>query len=353
MSNILDRYPQGRKPLRFDENGRFRILNVSDFHGLPQFNPKLTQAFEALLEETQPDFVFVGGDQLCNDTEEMLRDYLTKVMEPVIRRGLPWAHNYGNHDQDNNAVMNKDKIEAVYESFPTCYSTRGPRDISGVGNFCLPILAHDSDDVLYHIWAMDSFANTADYTREFGMDPHKNWNYILPRPFGAGHDQACPMFNQVVWYYTESRRYEQEYGRNIPGVMFMHVPLLEMNLLYRNPEQTNLIGRMREEPASGELNNGLFMACRERGDVRGIFFGHEHLSDAQGEYLGITLAYDSAIGYDMSTHDDMRGGRVIDLYKDGEMKTYMVNLLKLLGEKAIRNPNFFEGGEHYGIRWTD
>ena len=161
------------------------------------------------------------------------------------------------------------------------------------------------------------------------------------------------MMNQVFWYYGESRRYEAEYGRKIPAVMFMHVPPLEFNLMYRNPEQLSLIGHMRESPASGELNNGLVMACLERGDVRGIFVGHEHLSDAQGEYMGLTMAYDAALGYDMSGHDDLRGGRVIDLYTDGTMKTRMINLINIIGDRAMRNPDFFEGGDHYFLRFTD
>ena len=36
--------------LRFAENGRFRILMISDFHGKPDFNPKLTAGIEALVD---------------------------------------------------------------------------------------------------------------------------------------------------------------------------------------------------------------------------------------------------------------------------------------------------------------
>ena len=37
-----------------------------------------------------------------------------------------------------------------------------------------------------------------------------------------------------------------------------------------------MIGSKRESPACSELNSGLFYACLERGDVKGIFCGHDH-----------------------------------------------------------------------------
>ena len=98
------------------------------------------------------------------------------------------------------------------------------------------------------------------------------------------------------------------------------------------------------------MNSGLFFACLERGDVKGIFAGHEHINDFQGQYCGITLAYDCCLGYDMSAHDDMRGGRIIDITEDGGMSTRQVRLWDLAGEKCMRNPDFFEGGDKYYIR---
>lgn len=337
------------KQLRFHEDGHFRILMISDFHGRPDYNPKLKAGIEALVAETNPDFVMLGGDQLANTTPEELHTYLESVMEPIQKRNIPWAHVLGNHDPEQK--MDKDSIEEVYESFPLCLSERGPRDISGVGNYCLPILAHDSDEPMYRLWALDSHSSWYEYKTKFGMpDSLQRSDFVLPHKFSTAGNQATPMFDQVIWYYTESRRMEAELGRKVPALMFMHVPPIEFNLIPWNPEETHMIGQKRESPASSELNNGLFFACLERGDVKGIFCGHEHLNDYQGEYLGITLAYDAAVGYDMSAHDDLRGGRVIDIYENGAMHTRMLHLIDLLGRDAMRNPDYFEGGCPYFIR---
>ena len=147
-----------------------------------------------------------------------------------------------------------------------------------------------------------------------------------------------------------AKKAEKEAGKKIPAVMFMHIPLPEYLEILRNPEDCGAIGSKRETVGCCEINSGLFAACLQRGDVKGIFFGHEHLCDIQGEYAGIIMAQDAAIGYNMSAHDDLRGGRVIDLFADGSIQTRTVKLIDLMGREAMRRPDYFEGGCKYFIR---
>ena len=61
------------------------------------------------------------------------------------------------------------------------------------------------------------------------------------------------------------------------------------------------------------------MACLQRGDVRGIFCGHDHLNDYCGELFGVRMGYDGAL-YDMRRDRDIEdncGVREIVLYEDG------------------------------------
>lgn len=341
-SRMADKH--GRRALRFRRDGTFRILMISDFHGGTHFNPKLVWGIDALAEYAEPDLVLLGGDQAagrCFDVfdGQTLYDYLAAVLEPVHARGIPWAHVFGNHDRE--AGMSNALQQAVYERFPLCLSSAGPARVSGVGNYCLPVLSSGSDTAAYHIWALDSGREITDYIEAFSLPPGEK--IILPRCFGDGKIQASPLFDQVMWYYGESARLEKRYGRKIPAVMFMHVPIIEFCLVARNPEECGMAGSQREEVFSSEMNSGLFMACLQRGDVKGIFCGHEHLNDFQGRYCGITLAYDSCVGYDMSAHDDLRGGRVIELHEDGSLDTRHVKLMELLGQEAVRDPNRFEG----------
>ena len=333
--------------LKFNADGKFRILMISDFHSGPDCNPKLMQGIEALVADTNPDLVLVGGDQcLCKDTPEEVKAYLERILEPVLKRNIPWAHVYGNHDRECGIDL---KLEQqVCESIKGCLSESGPEEISGIGNYCLEVLSSKDDGVAYHIWALDSNRENSDYVERFGLDP--DTRFVLPDGFGDGSCQASPMFDQVMWYYNESLRREKQAGKKIPAIMYFHVPIVEFCLLYRNPEETDLVGSKREWVCCGELNSGLFMACLQRGDVKGIFCGHEHLNDFQGTYCGITMAYDSCVGYNMSAHDDLRGGRLIELNEDGSFETRHIKLMDLLGVDAMRNPDFFEGGCKYFIR---
>ena len=349
-----------RKKLRFNESGKFRILMISDLHcrnamkegsGLP-FNPKLKIGIEALVNETQPDFVMLGGDQCVGYGERYMKDVLEDVLEPVQKRGIPWAHVNGNHD--NEVAMTTREQQAVYESFPLCLSQAGDEDIHGVGNYVLNVYSSKDESVAYNLFALDSNREMSDLMELFGVQGKDN-NVILPFPMGMGKGQATVLFNQIMWYYNTSLKLEKEKGAKIPAVMFMHVPTLEFGLIHRNPEECDMIGHKRESVGCSELNSGLFFACLERGDVKGIFCGHEHHNTYQGQYCGITLAYDGCVGYDMSAHDDLRGGRVIDLDEQtGKFETRFISLQSLLGQKAWRREDWFEGGDHteYFIRNT-
>ena len=324
--------PVTKKELVFRKDGTFHILMISDFHGHDRSSPQLKEGIDALVEAVSPDLVLLGGDQLGAVTPERLHNYLAHTLSILTERGIPWAHVYGNHDREQPMTLLEQ--QPVYEEFPLCLSSRGPEDVSGVGNYVLPVLSSDRKKIAWNVWALDSFREYPDYQEAFG---HPEYRYILPNSFGTGSVQASPLFDQAVWYYRTSLEMEKELGYKAPAVMYMHVPLIEMLLIPKNPAECRMTGEQRESICCSEMSNGLFMACQQRGDVRGIFFGHEHLNDFSGELFGITMAYDSAVGYDMTCDDDMRGGREIVLDEtSGAFATRHIKLTSLLGDRAKR-----------------
>ncbi len=334
--------------LRF-RDGRFRILMVSDFHAGKRYDPKLKAGLEALLENTAPDFVMVGGDQ-CLDkaTPAETRDYMADIMSPVIGRSLPWAAVLGNHDRECGIDVGDEYM--VYESLPYFAADAGPSCIHGCGNFSIPVYPSDENNgaPAFVIWGLDSSLYQRRLPEILGRD--EKMRVILPDPIGGGSGDGAVMFDQVMWYYDRSRQYEKEAGAPVPGALFTHVPVQEFMEIVRNPEETGARGHMRESSCCSEISPGLFMAALERGDVRGMFFGHDHLVTLQGEYCGITMACDGALGYNMSAHDDLRGGRVIDVSEDGRLTTHFVSLWSIMGKACMRDPGYMEGGCAYFIR---
>jgi len=333
--------------LRFHPNGKFRVLMVSDFHAGEDCSPKLIRGLEALVAESRPDFVMLGGDQILEKpTGAEVRAYFCRILEPILRRNLPWAAVFGNHDRECGLDI-AEEME-IYESIDGFLGEKGPEEISGVGNYSIPVLSADGSRVAYRLWAMDSHRGHEDANKVFHLP--EDTRISLPHTENRIINQSMPYPDQVVWYYNNSCRFEKEEGRKTPGIMFFHIMLPEFLYVHQNPEQTNAVGMQRESLDATLFNSGLFTFALQRGDIRGFFAGHDHLNTLQGEYCGITMALDGALGYDMSAHDDLRGGRIIDLYETGEVRTRMLYLIDLLGKEAFRDPDYFEGGSKYNIR---
>ena len=334
MAFNLQEYQALKHPLRFKKDGTFRILMLSDIHGGVAIHPQLMPAMHAVVEAAKPDLVLLAGDtnshRIGAATPAQLRDFLSVITAPMEQNGIPWAHVYGNHD-DNMGISNEDQ-QPVYEAFPYCLSKRGPRDISGVGNYVLPILCADSDEPAFNIWAMDSNNNNRRFARKYGLP--EDLQVLLPNHFtSADHDYDAPHADQILWYYEASRAIEQQYGRKIPGMLYMHMPLPEFCLIPMNPGLCRMRGNMRESIGCDELNTGLFATCLQRGDVKAIFVGHDHINDFTGEYCGITMGYCAGMSYDIYCDDDMRGGRVIDLKESDPLHaaTFMLRIRDLMG----------------------
>ena len=91
----------------------------------------------------------------------------------------------------------------------------------------------------------------------------------------------------------------QENGRKIPAIMWMHNPLPELRLVEENPEECKFEGHKGERCCCSVMNTGLFMACLQRGDVKGIFVGHDHINDWCGIYKGVYLSYSLPHSYNL------------------------------------------------------
>lgn len=314
MTDFLRRELDSKFRLRANEDGSFRLLCVSDFHARlerPRWDPRLRRTLEAMLDKSDPNLLFVAGDLTHDDaglgSDERLREYISDVLSPAEERGLAWAHIPGNHDREEGLPTR------IFSEFPRCLSKRGDPGLDGYGTYLLPVWRHDGSTEggpLYCVWAFDS------HTGLDGCGEYKSGDrrYSLELPnfiTGFSHYDGVH-FNQCAWYWELSRALEEEYGRKIPGVMIMHAPPPEMRLIPTNPSQTGMTGVIREEVGCASINTGIFAAAYERGDIRAIISGHDHINNFAGTYMGILLTEDAGLGYDVYGDDDLRGGRVID-----------------------------------------
>lgn len=317
--------PETKIKLQF-KNKKFKILVISDIHGVYDFDKRILDDINALLTKTRPDLVVINGDLVWRDAcdcEEHFRSFVTAVTKPLEDAAIPWAYCFGNHDDEKD--WHRDNMQPIYEEFAHCISTAGPKEVSGAANFVLPVWNTKGDDIVYNVWGLDSHDTMSDYVKELGLNPDM-WFYRFDDPLypGGGYDMI--RFNQILWYWNTSAEMEKELGHIVPGLMCFHIPLPEFVTLYRNVAQTRYKGTRREAVGCSQFNSGLFNAIVQRGDVKTVVCGHDHINDFEGELCGIRLAMDGGISYDGYCDDDLRGGRVVEIDEDDpfNIKTYMV-----------------------------
>ncbi len=322
-----------KKDLRF-KNGKFRILMMSDLHGGIGMSAQLPVAIRAMVEHCKPDLVLIGGDTSgCGpvhvETQEQLKEVLEILTAPMEENNIPWAHVFGNHD-DNFGLSNEEQ-EPVYESFPCCVSKWGPKDVYGVANYVLPVKASDGDEVIFNVFGLDSHNNikTLGNYHSWEKDPE----VVLDQHFCYGRGYDTVRFEQIMWYWNTSKAMQEHFGKKIPAFMFCHIPLSEHTLVVQNMSACDYNGCMREDVGCGELNSGLFAACVERGDVKAICCGHDHVNNFVGEYCGIQLCCDGGLDYDCYQDDDLRSVRIFDINESdpSKIETYPVFLREVMG----------------------
>ena len=319
--------------LRFSETGKFRIMMISDIHGGRGFADKETHdAIEALVSSANPDLVIIAGD-ICGpgvihaETVDDVRFVLDCISEPMERRGIPWAHVFGNHD-DNYGIPNTVQ-QPIYESYPYCVSKAGPEEIDGVGNYFLPVFSADGRDIIFGVWGLDSNHSMPEFFDDFNLPEDTRFYQACQASSG---DYDGPRASQVFWYWQTSMELEKHLGHKVPSLMYMHIPTPEHALVTVHKDKVGFKGYQLEDVASHTLNSGLFSACVQRGDVKAIFCGHEHENNFCSEYFGIKLGYDGFLSYHACHNEDIRGCRLFDIHAENpsEIQTNILLLRDIL-----------------------
>ncbi|MBQ8571157.1 MAG: metallophosphoesterase [Kiritimatiellae bacterium] len=309
-----------KKELRFNKDGKFRVLVLSDIHATEYTIPANVQAnIKYLVDAEKPDLVIFNGDTVrVMYSEEKLRSCFKSIVGYIEQKQIPWAHVYGNHDHEHG--LSKEEQQKICESFEWCVTERGPTDIDGVGNCVLPVYSSKSNKIAYNVWLLDSGHYIAG-------NIHKGIA-LKVLPF-SGSDAAYYdfiKFNQIKWYVEASEMLEKHNGAKIPGLMAFHIPLQESYFAWQNKDELEHTGSYGDNAIHGPaINSGLFAAILGRGDIKAIVNGHDHKNDFMVKYVGVKLCFastPSTLGYHSA---EILGGRVfvMDENKPEEIETYM------------------------------
>lgn len=333
----LQHFRDRQKPLRFRDDGTFRILHLSDIHEVsPEMdddeNPEIpislsretVNVIEQCVERTQPDLVVFGGDNISGYWQEYTYDYLVetinKITEPIRKRNIPLAIVFGNHDSEGEEIRpfirreNHINLYAEYENFRGCYNEE---EVYGCGNYSLPVMSSDGEKIAWNIWCIDS----NDYIRDE--------NHLEIKGAGYGYVHA----DQIAWYERKAEKLKKENGgKPVPSILFQHIPVhqefdlfdfvdedVEGALTKRGKsmipkEGAILEGLVREAPCPPENERSQFESWKKTGDIVAAFFGHDHVNTFVAEVDGIKLIQTIGAGY--HTYGKERGGRLIVLHEN-------------------------------------
>jgi len=295
----------GAAPLSFGPDGKIKIVQFTDNHY--KWGKKASDAtvkcMESVLDAEQPDFVIFTGDLVYSDN---VGQSIDAALRPVIDRGLPFAFVFGNHDTQFD--MTYPQIYDLISSKP--------------GSLMPPRGEAESPDYTIEIASSTDPAKTAAIL--YCLDSH-----------GSAQVDGCGKYAwlelpQIEWYKSTGDSYSsQNGGKPMPSIMFFHIPLPEVEYAYNEAMNSEgagrCIGTQGEKVCSPKLNSGMFAAIKEQGDVKGVFFGHDHDNDYVVNYYDVMLGYGRySGGKTVYNHLGANGARVIEFDEPtGDIDTWI------------------------------
>ncbi len=201
-----------RMKMRFREDGTFKIMQITDMQEIPAISKDTIALMERAVLEEQPDLVVYTGDQIKGygvtykgkgeELEREVAQTIGKLLEPVTKRGIPFAVTFGNHDCQVG-ISNQDQFYHIYKRLPNCIGEQA-EGIDGGGTCAIPIEASDgSGRDVFELYLFDS-----------GTDARE-----------GGYEAFDPKI--IAWYRKQREDLREKNGMYVPSIVFQHIPMRE------------------------------------------------------------------------------------------------------------------------------
>ncbi len=320
--------------LKFDENGDFTILHLTDWHTVYPMPEIHKQYAKEALAASDPDLVVLGGDMSEASTE----DYpaaVKEICDLFIEAETPFVITFGNHDYLHDIAI--DDMFALYKQYggEYCLSEDENPELFGCATCSLSVYSNDESRVAYEIYCFDSGCEVE----------------------GKGYESVHP--DQIEWYQSKAEELKNANGGEyVPSVVFQHIIVQEIydklfpvakendtknveafdGIAYKMKAIPNLSnikdGYLMEKPCPGYYNYGQLDSMSKNGDVRAMFFGHDHSNSFTVGIDGVDIVNTPSV----KPHSTLKiinwGGRVITLHEDGTYESEVLEGYKLAGEKG-------------------
>ncbi|GAB7354996.1 hypothetical protein MBLNU459_g5608t1 [Dothideomycetes sp. NU459] len=284
--------PTPSQPLRLTSRSTFQISVFEDLHfgeaedtlWGPQQDINSTRVMNAILDAESQQLVVLNGDLITGENTflENSTHYLDQIVAPLVRRRLPWASTYGNHDSDFN--LSRAALFAREKTYPNSLTTDMLGNASaGVTNYVLPIYgsssSSSSDTPAFLLYFLDSRGGKA-------------FQASTTATAAAAAAAAAELPDwvdsaAVAWFSATAARLARAHARAIPSIAFMHIPVSAM-LAFQTGGGGGGVDPRREpgidddaplaRQGAGAEDAPLLRALERArtGGLRAVFSGHDH-----------------------------------------------------------------------------
>lgn len=279
-------FAQSTKRLAFNSDHRFKVAQFTDIHWCDDSISRCERtlaSMQAVLDAEKPDLIVVTGDVV---TDHPAVKGWQSIIKFFHKQGIPYTVEMGNHDAE---FLSKDSIYTMLTDDPVYVGIKG-NHVFGYGNMTISLYASDgSDKVQNVIYLIDS--NDYPTNKLFAV---YDWIH----------------FDQIEWYRRESDRFTAKNGgKPVPSLAYFHIPLMEYGQVINKPDT---YGSPADGFGTGGVNSGMFASILEKGDIVGVFAGHDHMNDFIGIRSDVALAFGRCSGWNAYGTFE-RGARIVEL----------------------------------------
>ncbi|KNG51866.1 Metallo-dependent phosphatase [Stemphylium lycopersici] len=213
--------------IQFASNRKLSVTVFSDLHfgepdsqrDRPDADLKTIGVMNSVLENEKPDFVVLNGDLISCEwvAAEDANKLIDQIVSPLTDRNLPFGVTFGNHDASRTCSTVSISEHLWWDikgsdgeklSFTT-QSVAGDVDQVGWSNYFIPVYSStDGNELKMLLWFFDS----------------KGGRKYQP----TGEDVSVPAWvdeKVVEWFRKTSSEFRKQYGRMIPSMAFVHIPV--------------------------------------------------------------------------------------------------------------------------------
>ncbi|KAF1831167.1 Metallo-dependent phosphatase [Decorospora gaudefroyi] len=280
--------------IQFGSNKKLSITVFSDLHfgepdsvrGRPYADLKTVGVMNSVLDNEHTDFVVLNGDLISCEwvAPEDANTLIDQIVAPLVDRNLPFGATFGNHDA-SKTCSTKAMTDHMWSDIKgksgqklsfTTQSVSGDVNQVGWSNYFVPVYSSTGGgDLKMLLWFFDS----------------KGGRKYNP----TGDDVSVPNWvdeKVVDWFRNTNSKFREEYGRIIPSMAFVHIPVYATNDFQRkggrsptkNPGlNEEIIGKQGDVCDStgnnceyGGTDVPFMQALVETEGLMAVFSGHNH-----------------------------------------------------------------------------